>query len=311
MPAFEPSVARSALPLYLLSLGGLAACTGTSLWMILSDGTASTALAVALAVAAASLLANAVSIRAMLRTCAAAARSLRRSAGIDGTEARGDPLARLVRAVQDVDAAFLERQREIERLNYADPLTGLGNRRWLQIVASRAFSQAEMLDAHLSTLMLRVDRLQEINTTYGHDAGDRALLGCADLLRRLVRRSDSVARVSGNEFVVLLPGADAASAEVVALRLRECLASFPQSLLGDAPLSTRLTVAEWKGEKMLETLLARAQEGLDALPVADVPSTGTGALPGEEVARQDLALVGVRPADAAPARLKRRRQTDR
>lgn len=311
MSAFQAPAARSVLPLYLLSLGGLTACVGTLIGLSVADLRPATYLNIAIGVAVLSLVANAASIIALFKTCSAAAGAMRRSAGSEGSELSGHGVKRLVEAVRQVDAAFSERQREIERLNHADPLTGLGSRRWLQILASREFSQAEASGSRLSALMVRVDRLQEINEKYGHDAGDRALLGCADLLKRLVRRSDSVARVSGNEFVVLLPRTGAEAAEVVGERVAESIACFPQSLIGDAPLVTRLAIVEWHGDKMLESLLARAQASLDGQPVGATGQPTSGPMLDDIVLRHDMALVGVRPSGATPVRMKRRRQSDR
>jgi diguanylate cyclase (GGDEF)-like protein len=307
MSAFEASAARTALPLYILSWVGLAACLCAVMLPTVSEMPPNAYLPVAIPVAAAALLANAASIAALFGACSAAALSLRASAGIRDEAGGGNGLQQLVEAVRQVDAALVETQRETERLNHADPLTGLGNRRWLQIVASRAFADSEAAGTPLSVLMLRVDHLQHINVVYGHDVGDRALMSCTDMLRRLVRRHDKVARISGNEFLVLMPNTQLDTAAAAGHRIEETLANVPQPLLGDAPLATRLAVVAWQGEMMLEQLLARAQGKLDDMPVADAVAPRAGAMLGDVVAKQDLALIGVRPSGEPSAQIKRRR----
>lgn len=189
------------------------------------------------------LACNALMALRLMWACSQVAQDLEgRLESLPRSRAR-DPLSRLLWAARRMGGVLDEARQEAERLNHADPLTGLGNRRWMQLVASRLFALGEPATNPVSLLMLRVDHLQQINATFGYDAGDRALMGCADLLRRILRRGDVVSRVSGIEFTVILPGLRMPGAEIVAQRVRDAVASLPQALLGEAPISVRVAVA--------------------------------------------------------------------
>jgi len=102
-----------------------------------------------------------------------------------------------------------------------DPLTGLYNRRGVTELISAEMARADRQGYPLTALMLDLNKLKQINDTYGHSAGDLALVEFARHVRKAIRSSDLPARVGGDEFLVLLP--ECTSAEVLhALdRLRE------------------------------------------------------------------------------------------
>jgi diguanylate cyclase (GGDEF)-like protein/PAS domain S-box-containing protein len=94
----------------------------------------------------------------------------------------------------------------IRHLAYHDPLTGLPNRLLLEDRVNVALAQARRSATPVIVASVDVDRLKLINDTLGHAAGDRLLKSVADRLRAAVRESDTVARVGGDEFIMLLPG---------------------------------------------------------------------------------------------------------
>ncbi len=89
----------------------------------------------------------------------------------------------------------------IEHMAMHDSLTGLPNRRFLDIELSRAVDRTET--APRALLIVDLDRFKQINDTFGHAAGDALLVHVADILRSLARPSDFVARIGGDEFVIL------------------------------------------------------------------------------------------------------------
>ncbi|WP_194912998.1 sensor domain-containing diguanylate cyclase [Catenulispora rubra] len=101
-----------------------------------------------------------------------------------------------------------------------DPLTGLSNRRAFDEALEREVTRQRRTRAPLSLLAVDVDHFKQINDTWGHAAGDDTLAALGDLLPRLVRSSDTVSRVGGEEFGVLLPDCPAPQARARADALR-------------------------------------------------------------------------------------------
>lgn len=109
---------------------------------------------------------------------------------------------------------------ELGRLAMFDPLTEVYNRRSLDDIAARAVAEARRHARSLSVLVVDADHFKRINDDYGHEAGDRALKALVEVLRRTARSEDTVGRLGGEEFVVLMPDADAVAGAAGGERLR-------------------------------------------------------------------------------------------
>ena len=134
---------------------------------------------------------------------------------------RGRPIGR-VYAFRDITEKLEARER-IETLSFTDALTGLPNRRLLADRVEVALAQAKRDGTPFALLFLNLDRFNHINETLGRVFGDRVLLDVADRIRGCVREVDTVARLSGDEFVVLANGVDERGAETAAWRVMEAL----------------------------------------------------------------------------------------
>ncbi|MDT6941475.1 GGDEF domain-containing protein [Brucella pseudogrignonensis] len=102
-----------------------------------------------------------------------------------------------------------------------DPLTGLYNR-W-SIQALMETIQGRKLDHTTSVVMLDIDHFKSVNDTYGHAAGDAALKHCADLIRHTYREFNLIARVGGEEFLVIMPKQSIEEAEKLARKLQTAM----------------------------------------------------------------------------------------
>jgi len=119
-----------------------------------------------------------------------------------------------------LSADITEARERIENLAQTDALTGLYNPRTFNQIWQREHASCEGGRGTYSLLMIDIDRLKNINETFGHDAGNSAITLVAECLQRSIRASDTAARLGGDEFGVLLPGATPEMADSVVKRVR-------------------------------------------------------------------------------------------
>ena len=134
-----------------------------------------------------------------------------------------------------------------------DDLTGLPNRRAGSAELPRAIERARRDGAPLSIAMIDLDHFKRFNDEFGHPAGDRLLKGASAAWRQCLRDVDSLVRHGGEEFILLLPGADTQHALAVLKRLRMATPVGQTFSAG---------VATWDGVETSEELVARADRAL-------------------------------------------------
>jgi diguanylate cyclase (GGDEF)-like protein len=136
-------------------------------------------------------------------------------------QTRHDEVGNLAQAFEQMRVSVGEKQAQILKLAYWDPLTGLPNRVQFRDAVRDAMAQAAgTTDASVAVLMLDLDRFKHVNDVLGYQFGDLLLKRVAErLTREIVRDGDMVARLGGDEFAVLLRHGDAALAESVAQRI--------------------------------------------------------------------------------------------
>ena len=137
--------------------------------------------------------------------------------------------------VEALEKALSEKEQEVqvlkkaltdaERLSLIDPLTGILNRRGLEVEVARALAQAQRQDAPLAVLFIDLDQFKSINDTHGHVVGDVVLKEVATFLKEVVRASDIVTRPYGDEFIIILPASDLLVAEHVANKVTKKIAN--------------------------------------------------------------------------------------
>ncbi len=162
------------------------------------------------------------------------------------------------------EVARLEhRVEELDRLAHHDALLPLANRRGMMRELTRLIARIERHGEPAAILFIDLDGLKSINDSFGHSAGDAALLHVAHLLIGLVRTNDTVARLGGDEFCILLDHADEASAADTARRLVDCIAG--DDFLYDGlpvPLSVAIGVAAIEKGDTPGALLTRADQAM-------------------------------------------------
>ncbi len=149
---------------------------------------------------------------------------------------------------------------ELEHAASRDPLTGLWNRRHFLNLLENAHHQKRRHDVGYSILILDADHFKNINDQFGHEKGDQVLTSLAKTLQNRVRETDSVCRWGGEEFTILLPQTDAASAA----RLAECIrTSAAEMQIPNLPqITVSIGVAQHESEESTESLLRRTDAAL-------------------------------------------------
>ncbi len=149
---------------------------------------------------------------------------------------------------------------ELEHRSRTDPLTGLANRTHLDAVLRQEADRAERYDRPFAVILFDVDHFKAVNDAHGHLAGDKVLKAMADAAKATVRTSDMVGRWGGEEFLVLCPETDAASALILAERLR--LAVRGESFVTGTVQTVSLGVAAFAPGDSVDSLLIRADNAL-------------------------------------------------
>jgi len=124
---------------------------------------------------------------------------------------------------------LLDMMQAAEQRSVTDALTGLYNRRAFDLRLAEHLTRAEEKGIPLSLLLIDVDHFKSYNDAYGHQAGDTALQDISRLLQQSCRDGDASFRYGGEEFAILLPGADLSAAQRVAERCRAAAANHAWS----------------------------------------------------------------------------------
>lgn len=130
---------------------------------------------------------------------------------------------------------------ELERLADCDTLTPLPNRRAFMREVERVVGQVERYNTPAALLYVDVDQLKAINDGHGHAGGDAALIHVARLLADLVRQTDFVARIGGDEFGLVLDHLDAHAAADTAARIAQHIADTPAPF-GDGTIDVSVSI---------------------------------------------------------------------
>ena len=170
-------------------------------------------------------------------------------------------------------AALVEDELKVTAQATLDELTGIANRRGFNTVAGHMLSLCERAGVSAELVYFDVNGMKIINDTYGHDAGDALLKHFAGLLLKSFRSADVVARVGGDEFVVLITAADKPARETLA-RLEELAAAEDRDILDQLAFSVGTAKSDPRDKVTVERLLADADADMYANKLGGRGSVG-------------------------------------
>ena len=151
---------------------------------------------------------------------------------------------------------------DLRREADTDPLTKLANRRGFDNRADRLLRSCADNDVRASVLMIDIDHFKAVNDTYGHDGGDLVLCAVGATLASRLRGIDLVARFGGEEFAVLMPGADLAAAEGRAEALRVAVAELATEIAPGTIAGVTISLGVAEHDRSLHETLQRADAAL-------------------------------------------------
>ncbi len=202
-----------------------------------------------------------------------------------------------------------------------DELTGLGNAGMMRVALAEELARSEQFDRPLAVLVVDIDRMSHVNTTYGFDTGDEVVRAIGERLRDIGREYDVVARIGGDSFAALLPEISPAAALRVAERVVEMVAATPVATSNDIDIAVTVSVGvaafpgdasareELLTEAELASAYARVDGGNRAIEASKLPPSFRGTT-GAGFARRPAASHGDTSVELLGARGARIRPDD-
>ncbi|MFP4295608.1 MAG: diguanylate cyclase domain-containing protein [Halothiobacillaceae bacterium] len=184
----------------------------------------------------------------------------------------GDHIRRMAGTIEahtrELEDQVARRTAELDRLARIDPLTGLANRRGMEMHLAQVLARASRDGTTFGVIWIDLDHFKEINDRHGHPVGDAALVAVAGLLREVVRGYDLAARWGGDEFLAIMAPCDRESLEQVARRIctavRSLAADAKSPDLTPAGLSVSVGATIGAAGESLAEVLARGDAALYA-----------------------------------------------
>ncbi|QDZ27622.1 sensor domain-containing diguanylate cyclase [Noviherbaspirillum sp. UKPF54] len=172
--------------------------------------------------------------------------------------------------VHSMSASHLDLQKKnknLRRKSLIDPLIGTWNRGAIMRILTIEAIRCDKAGVPLSLIVADLDYFKKINDTYGHQAGDAVLVKVASRLRSCIRPQEALGRYGGEEFLIVLPGATSATAMAVAERMRQAVASQPETIGGttfNLTISAGVASTDMFPTATTEELISRADVALYA-----------------------------------------------
>jgi len=168
----------------------------------------------------------------------------------------------LAQSNQRLEAEVLKRTAQLEKMATTDDMTGLINRREIMRILEIEISRVTRQHTALSVMMLDLDHFKLVNDNFGHQAGDRALQNAAECFKQLIRKTDFIGRIGGEEFLIILPDTAIASAYELAERIRLRLELRATPGIEEPTCTVSIGLAQCLTADTLHSLIQRADEAL-------------------------------------------------
>ncbi len=153
--------------------------------------------------------------------------------------------------------------KQAQLLAHTDPLTKTNNRTAFNDIIEREYKLANRTSNHLSLIFVDIDHFKSVNDQYGHECGDITLASVAGIIKDTVRGSDIVFRYGGEEFVVLLSGANLEKAGEIAERIRKAIACNTLAYgMNTINITASLGVSALKGNDNVESFIHNADQAM-------------------------------------------------
>ncbi|QBP42448.1 GGDEF domain-containing protein [Paenisporosarcina antarctica] len=175
------------------------------------------------------------------------------------TEDAFKKLQGLMESVEGKQQELLEMNTQLQELVTTDPLTGLKNRRFLNTKLLEYVEIAKIEQSPFSLLLIDVDYFKRVNDTYGHPTGDAVLQELSWKLQSEARDSDIVARMGGEEFIIILPYTNKKEAQVIAERIR---LNIDHGNWENTRITVSIGVTTYEINDNANNLISRADEAL-------------------------------------------------
>jgi diguanylate cyclase (GGDEF)-like protein/putative nucleotidyltransferase with HDIG domain len=149
-------------------------------------------------------------------------------------------------------------------LSIHDPLTSINNRRGFIEIAQGKTIDAWVNHDQLSVLMIDIDNFKKVNDIHGHFAGDQVIIAIVDECKKIIRQTDVIGRFGGEEFIVMLPGAQITEANIIAERIRSEIEKLKIIVDGAAiKVTVSIGISQIsKAQGSLETLIKQADQAM-------------------------------------------------
>jgi len=153
-----------------------------------------------------------------------------------------------------------EMEEELKRLSVTDQLTQIYNRVKFHQALEEEIKRQRRYETELTIIMFDIDHFKPINDTYGHDVGDKILVGLVNLVKQCIRETDIFSRWGGEEFMILLPHTSLDNAAKLAERIRVKIMKYNFEVVGSVTCS--FGVSQFQAEDVDETFTKRVDNAL-------------------------------------------------